>query len=195
MRRGVDDVRFLVALLDRVHHDAGTDSERVFATGISNGGMMAYRLACEASDHVAAIAPVAATLVFEGCAPARPVSLLHIHGLADGNVPFAGGTPTKSFQANPPVYAPVRAGVQRFAGVAGCTTIPTSTTTADGRVTTERWSRCVDGGDVELVTIAGGGHSWPGGHRLLRALDPPSNALDATETIWAFFARHPRPGT
>jgi polyhydroxybutyrate depolymerase len=194
MRRHVDDVGFLLALVDRVEHDQGTDPDRVYATGISNGGMMAYRLGCEASDRVAAIAPVAATLVFDGCAPARPVSLLHVHGLADGNVPFGGGRPTKSFQANPPTYAPVRDGVRTFATAAGCTSEPTSTTDASGRVTTERWPGCTDSTEVELVTILGGGHSWPGGRRLVRALDPPSDALDATDAIWKFFAAHPRGG-
>ncbi len=190
MRQNVDDVGFLVALLDRVAHEYATDPDRVFVTGISNGGMMAYRLACEASDRIAAIAPVAATLVFGGCAPTHPVSLLHVHGLADGNVPFAGGPPTKSFQAHPPVYPPVREGVQRFATAAGCA--GATTTATAGAVTAETWTGCGAGTAVQLVTIAGGGHSWPGGRRLLRALDPPSDALDATATIWQFFAAHPR---
>jgi polyhydroxybutyrate depolymerase len=189
MRHNVDDVGYLVALLDRVQHDDATDPDRVFVTGISNGGMMAYRLACEASDRIAAIAPVAATLVFDG-APAHPVSLLHLHGLADGNVPFGGGPPTKSFQANPPTYPPVRDGVLRFATAAGCA--GAATTATAGRVTTETWTGCAPGAAVELVTIADGGHSWPGGRRLVRALDPPSDALDATTVIWRFFAAHTR---
>lgn len=192
MRHGVDDVGFLVALVDRVQRDFGTDADRVFVTGLSNGGMMVYRLACEASDRVAAIAPVAATLTFDGCAPAHPVSLLHIHGLADGNVPFDGGYPTTSFQRNPPSYLPVRDGVQRFATAAGCPAPSEPETTTSSPVATERWPGCAPGVDVELVTIADGGHSWPGGHRLARVLDPPSDALDATASIWRFFAAHPR---
>jgi polyhydroxybutyrate depolymerase len=190
MRRNVDDVGFLVALLDRVQRDDGTDPDRVFVTGISNGGMMAYRLACEASDRIAAIAPVAGTLVLPGGMPAHPVSLLHVHGLADANVPFAGGLPTKTAQRNPPRYPPVRDGVQRFATAAGCT--GATTTTTAGAVTTETWTGGAPGTTVQLVTIAGGGHSWPGGRQLLRALDPPSTALDATATIWQFFAAHPQ---
>jgi polyhydroxybutyrate depolymerase len=192
MRRDVDDVGFLVALIDRVQRDHATDPDRVFVTGISNGGMMAYRLACEASDRVAAIAPVAATLVFDGCAPAHPVSLLHIHGLADGNVPFDGGRPTKSFQAVPPTYPPVRAGLARFVEAGGCDETSRRTSGVDARVTVERWNACANGAAVELVTIADGGHSWPGGRRILRALDPPSDALRATHVIWEFFAAHPR---
>jgi polyhydroxybutyrate depolymerase len=192
MRHGVDDVGFLVTLLERVQRDVGTDPDRVFVTGISNGGMMAYRLACEASDRVVAIAPVAATLVLDGGAPTRPVSLLHIHGLADRNVPFGGGRPTRSFQTDPPTYPPVRDGVARFVAAAGCHGSPRRATGPDARVTTEHWDSCTEGAVVELLTIADGGHSWPGGRQLLRALDPPSDALDATQTIWRFFATHPR---
>ncbi len=190
MRRNVDDVGFLVALLDAVQQRYGTDPRRVFVTGISNGGMMAYRLACEASDRIAAIAPVAATLVFDGCAPSHPVSLLHVHGLADGNVPFAVDSRRSPCRRDPPSYPPVRDGVAKFAGVAGCT----GTTTVDvaGDVTTERWRDCVEGTAVELVTIAGAGHSWPGGRRMSAVLDAPSDAYDATARIWEFFAAHPR---
>jgi polyhydroxybutyrate depolymerase len=194
MRRNVDDIGFLTALIDRVQHDRGTDHARVFVTGISNGGMMAYRLACEASGRVAAIAPVSATLAFGGCNPVHPVSLLHIHGLADGNVPFAGGRPTSSFQVDPPAYPPVRDGIDRFVSASGCAPAPQPSTGPDPRVTTQRWESGAGGTAVELVTIADGGHSWPGGRRLLRALDPPSDALDATQVIWWFFAAHPRAG-
>lgn len=187
-RVGVDDVAFLTALLDKVTRDYGVDPKRVYATGISNGGMMAYRLACEAADRFVAIAPVAADLIVD-CHPARPVSVLHFHGLADQNVPIGGGVPTKSFQANPPTYPPVRDGVERFARVDRC---QGDSTTAEGPLTTTRWNGCADHTTVELITIEGGGHSWPGGQRLARVLDPPSSAIDATATMWKFFHDHPR---
>lgn len=190
MRNGVDDVGFVLAVLDDVARSLRIDADRVFASGISNGGMMAYRLGCEASDRFAAIAPVAATAIVEPCDPDVPVSLLHIHGLADGNVPFEGGRPTKSFQVDPPSYPPVRAGVDRFVRADGCRATPR---VAEERVVTiERWRRCDDGTGVALVTIADGGHSWPGGTRIVEILDPPSDALDATTTVWRFFAAHPR---
>ena len=190
MRADVDDVGFVLAVLDDVRTQLAIDRKRVFATGISNGGMMAYRLGCEASNRFVAIAPVAATVVADPCAPDEAVSLLHIHGLADRNVPFDGGLPTKSFQVDPPSYPPVRAGVESFVHVDGCGADPR--VARNEVVTTERWRGCDDGTAVTLITIADGGHSWPGGMQMAAILDPPSDALDATATIWRFFAAHPR---
>jgi polyhydroxybutyrate depolymerase len=185
-------VGFVLAVLDQVERELPVDRGRVFATGISNGGMLAYRLACDASDRFAAIAPVSATLVTDGCSPTVPVSVLHIHGLADGNVPFDGGVPTKNFQPNPPAYRPVREALDAFVRADGCEPDPRVRTR--GVVTTERWRGCDGRSAVELVTIADGGHSWPGGKQMARVLDPPSTALDATSAIVAFFAAHPRRG-
>ena len=190
VRRGVDDVGFVLAVLDEVERDLPVDGDRVYATGISNGGMLAYRLACETPHRFAAIAPVSATLVTDGCSPSAPVSVLHIHGLVDGNVPFDGGLPTKSFQPNPPVYRPVRESLDIFVQADACR--PTPRVSTEGVVTTERWRGCAGRSAVELVTIADGGHSWPGGQQMARVLDPPSSALDATQAIVDFFAAHPR---
>ncbi len=190
MRAGTDDVEVVLATLDDVDATIAVDPDRVYATGISNGGMLAYRLGCDAADRFAAIAPVAATVVTEGCTPSQPISLLHIHGLADRNVPFDGGLPTRAFQPNPPVYPPARDGIGAFLRADGCDSKPQVHT--KGVVSHERWRGCDDKAAVELVTIADAGHSWPGGKRLAKALDPPSTALDATSLITAFFAAHTR---
>ncbi len=183
----VDDVAFLVAVIDELEAEFGADPDQVFATGISNGGMMAYRLACEAADRVAAVAPVSATL-FVDCSPSEPVSLLHIHGLADRNVRFEGGRNTKGIvrQDRPPVLG----GIDTFLSADGCG--DESTVTEDPPLSTETWSDCDAGTAVELLTIEDGGHSWPGGEQLARFLDEPSDALDASPAIWDFFAEHPR---
>jgi polyhydroxybutyrate depolymerase len=190
MRTQVDDVGFVLAVLDDVARSVDIDPKRVFASGLSNGGMMTYRLGCDASARFAAIAPVGATVITDPCRPKKPVSLLHVHGLADGNVPFDGGDPTKHLQPNPPTYPPVRAGVDTFVRADRCR--PKPRVTKAGVVTTDRWRGCTSGTAVELITIADGGHSWPGGERMAQILDPPSDALDATTTIWRFFAAHPR---
>ncbi len=186
----IDDVAFLEAVIDELESEFGVDPGQVFATGISNGGMMAYRLACEAADRVAAIAPVAATL-FVDCSPSEPVSLLHIHGLEDRNVRFEGGRNQKGIvrQDRPPVLD----GIETFRRADGCT--DETATTDDPPVRTETWSECDAGTAVKLLTIDDGGHSWPGGRRLSRLLDEPSDALDASATIWDFFAAHPRSGS
>src|SRR4051812_21450711 len=92
-RQGVDDVGFLVALINHLTHDYGIEPGRVFATGMSAGAFMATRLACERADLVSAIAPMAGTLgAAFPCAPSRPVSVLQMNGTADPVVPFNGGT-------------------------------------------------------------------------------------------------------
>jgi polyhydroxybutyrate depolymerase len=89
---GVDDVAFFDALLDDLAGAYSIDRQRVLATGMSNGAMMAYRLAAELSDRIAAIAPVAGRMATEGCRPRRPVPVLHFHGTTDEFIPFPPGT-------------------------------------------------------------------------------------------------------
>jgi polyhydroxybutyrate depolymerase len=181
----IDDVSFLVALVAHVGAEHDIDLDRVYATGLSNGGLMSYRLACEASGTFAAVAPVAATLPV-ACDPAELVSILHIHGLADRNIPFEGGFGPSGLQDVD--WPPVRAGVERWVEIDGCAFEPQ--VEEQGMVITEVWGDCRGGTDVELVTIADGGHSWPGGQPLPAGFDPPSDAVDATPRIWAFFVAH-----
>ena len=93
----VDDVGFTRALLDDLAKVVNVDAKRVFATGISNGGIMCYRLASELSDRIAAIAPVAGTMGTKTCNPKRPVSVMHFHGTDDKFLPFKGGIGTRAW--------------------------------------------------------------------------------------------------
>jgi polyhydroxybutyrate depolymerase len=188
-RQGTDDVGFIRSVVADLSTRLPVDADRVFATGMSNGAMMSYRLACD-SDLFAAIAPVAGTLMGE-CPSPRPVSLLHIHGLADESVPFDGSPGTGRAQID---GAAVPATVDIWRQADSCEPAVTRT---EGLVVTSR-SACRDGRTVILITVAGAGHQWPGGaERTLvqqaLGMDPPSNALDATTTIWQFFASHTRP--
>jgi polyhydroxybutyrate depolymerase len=193
-RDGVDDEGFVLAAIGRVTAEHDIDPARVYATGLSNGGMMAYRLACRAPEVFAAIAPVGCSSVWAP-GPRASVSLLHIHGLRDEFVPFEGGHPHRSLQLHPPSYRPVVDVVAEFVAVNGCPPEATVRTAGEGEraVVTTTWAPGPFGAAVELVTIPEGMHSWPGGRRMLRALDPPSLALDATAAIWRFFAAHPAP--
>jgi polyhydroxybutyrate depolymerase len=92
MKNGVDDVAFTRGMLDRLEADLCVDPRRVFATGMSNGGFMSHRLACEMSDRIAAVAPVSGVNTLATCTPTRAVSVLDFHGTADPTVPYAGGT-------------------------------------------------------------------------------------------------------
>ncbi len=189
-RQGVNDVAFIQEMIAAVSGMLPIDSARVYATGISNGGMLSYRLACDTALF-AAIGPVAGTQLGPCPAP-KPISVIHIHGAADHNVPF-DGRPGDGFASidGPPV-ADVLNG-WRATARCGEPTVVTA-----GEVTTSI-ATCPDGVAVELLLVAGAGHQWPGSKprpaaaKLLGA-DPPSDALDATGRIWQFFVDHPRMG-
>jgi polyhydroxybutyrate depolymerase len=152
--------------------------------------MMAYRLACEASDLVAAIGAVSAVFVVAPCEPRFPVSLLHIHGTADQNVPIEGGVGPKSIVKYP--YPPVARSIAFWAAWDDCGKDPIVSSPAPG-VTLRAYPLCTLGIAVDYYVIEGGTHAWPGGKRLAKFLDAPSNAIAATPLIWQFFAAHPKP--
>ena len=175
----VDDVGFLRALIDKLEHDYPVDPKRIFVTGISNGGMMSYRLACELADRVAAIAPVEGAQDIE-CRPSQPVSVLVFHGTADVLVPYNGGT--TPFQIGPKrTDTSVSSTVAFWVKQDGCSTTPERKETKQLRVDT--YTGCKDGTGVTLYTIRGGHHMWPG-TRLSR------NDVPATDIMWSFFAAH-----
>jgi polyhydroxybutyrate depolymerase len=190
VERGMDDVGFIRAMVADIAKDHAIDPKRIYATGLSNGGMMAYRLACEASDLVAAIGAVSAVIVVAPCEPRFPVSVLHIHGSADQNVPLAGGVGPKSI--TPYSYPPVERSIAFWAARDDCGKDPIVSVPAPG-VTLRSYPLCTQGFAVDYYLIDGGGHAWPGGKRLLKMLDEPSQAIAATPLIWRFFAAHPKP--
>lgn len=175
--RGTDDVGFLNAVLDRVEANHRVDANRVYVTGLSNGGMMAYRLACQDGGRFAAIAPVAASLQVPACTPSRPVSVIHIHGAADTTVPVQGGLGPEDRVDNPPALTTLA----QFASQDGCAA--QASVSRRGKVTERDWTRCRAGTEVTFFLLAGVGHKWP-----QAAVDP----LSATSEIAGFFAAHPR---
>ncbi|GAA3446539.1 alpha/beta hydrolase family esterase [Planomonospora venezuelensis] len=182
-RERVDDVAFVGRMVAEIGRRLGTDPRRVYVTGISNGGMMAYRLACDTAVFAAA-GPVAATRMGACRAPA-PLSVVHVHGLADEAVRFDGAPGAGFARIDGPPVREVVAG-WRATGDCGRPSVSRS-----GPVTVER-ARCPRGRAVELITVEGAGHQWPGGEVVRERADPPSAALDATAVIWRFFAAHPR---
>ncbi len=189
-RQNVDDVGFLRALVGQLQGDYPVDAKRIYATGLSNGGMMSYRLACEAADLFAAVAPVSASLDTDACAPSQPVSILHIHGTDDGNVPYNGGRGTKVFPgtASAREDRPVAYAIATWGRLDECD--PTPVHAEQGKVSRDDYLNGAGGTEVVLYTIRGGGHAWPGGPRLSRLLDAPYPDFDATGTIGSFFATH-----
>jgi polyhydroxybutyrate depolymerase len=178
---GVDDVRFFRALLAQLSQDYRVDPRRVYATGISNGGMMSYRLACDMADKIAAIAPVEGAQDVE-CRPPERVSLIAFHGTADRFVPFRGGT--SLFQLGPRrTDTPVDATLAFWARHDGCAPTPATEERTDLHIQT--FTGCASTTGVELYAIKGGRHIWPG-HPL------SGNSVKATDLIWSFFASHPK---
>ncbi|GAA2016143.1 PHB depolymerase family esterase [Catenulispora yoronensis] len=189
-RQGTDDVAFITAAVRATEAEIPIDASRVYATGISNGGIMAYRLACD-TDLFAAIGPDSATQLGPCPAP-KPVSVLHIHGTADTRIRYNGGEGEGTAHINGPAVPTVIAGWRATDACAA----PTSAT--QGPVTMST-ATCPDGRSVELITISGAGHQWPGspqrpGLEAVLGTDAPSTALDATEVFWQFFAAHPKVG-
>ena len=190
--KNLDDVAFISTMVAQIERAAPIDASHVYATGISNGGMMAYRLACS-TTLFAAIGPDSATELGSCPDPAR-TSVIHIHGTADHNIPYNGGPGDGYAHIDGPAVPSV---VATWRQIDGCAA-PSSTVSESGVATTSLAS-CPDGRTVELITIAGAGHQWPGSapkpviQRLL-GTDPPSNALNATAVIWEFFAAHPGTG-
>ncbi len=188
MKNNVDDVGFLRALIEKLERDYSVDRKRVFVTGMSNGGMMTYRMACEDAAQIAAAAPVAGALSVP-CHPAVPVSLIAFHGTDDHNVMFDGGTGTKQI-GGPRNDRPVSYAIETWVKIDGCNTAPHRNETADLR--TDTYSGCKSGTAVELNAVIGQGHAWPGGDRILRLLDAPNPNVNATDLMWSFFAAHPK---
>lgn len=187
--KGIDDVGFIVAMIEHIEGTHAVDPARIYATGISNGGMLAYALACQ-TNLFAAIGPDSATML-DACAHPQPVSVIHIHGLADTRIPFNGGQGNGAAKIDGPS---VPALIDFWRSVDACGT-PSSSTAG---VVTTSIATCPQGRSVELISIAGAGHQWPGAtknpaRQALLGTDAPSTALNATKTIWDFFAAHPKP--
>lgn len=185
-KQNTDDVGFIKAMVAAIQTEIPIDPTRIYATGISNGGIMAYRLACD-TDLFAAIGPDSATLLGT-CPSPKPVSVLHIHGTADTRIPYAGGEGEGYAHINGP---PVQTVVASWRATDGCGEQAVSTS---GQVSTST-ADCPGGRTVELITIAGAGHQWPGSaqkpmRETLLGTDAPSTALDATDVFWRFFAAH-----
>jgi polyhydroxybutyrate depolymerase len=167
-RDGIDDVGFITAMVTAVSGAVGIDPSRVYATGISNGGVMSYTLACN-SGLFAAIGPDSATQL-DACTSPRPTSVMHIHGTADRLIRYDGGPGAGVAHIDGPSVPDLNA---FWRNVDGCG--PPNVTT-NGAVTTSA-AACADNRAVSLVTVDGGGHAWP---------------PFATQTLWEFFAAHQR---
>lgn len=188
-KSGVNDLGFVDLLLRRMTAEYPVDPSRIYGVGFSKGGMMAYRVACALPGRFTAIAVVASTLSAPDCANPRGVSVLHIHGSNDQNVPFKGGSAELSGRGNN--WPPVNRALDFFKTGNQCA--PQAVTSRPASDTTCNVRSCNGEEAVELCLVDGGGHAWPG--------SPPANwqvrnnvyvsqNFDATEYIGRFLQQH-----
>lgn len=170
------DVRFLDAVISDVAAVRSIDAARVYAVGVSAGGIMAYRLACDLAGRIAGVGAVAASMQVDDCAPARPVTVVAIHGTGDQLVPYDGGQVIGAATRPAP---PAVAVAERWAALDICP--GGGETRVDGIVTTITWAGCNGGTQVRLVTVEGGGHNW-----FSDGFGVPNGAVDATRSVLGF---------
>jgi polyhydroxybutyrate depolymerase len=181
---GYGDLRFFEDMIAYLQGEMNIDPARIYATGISNGAVMANFLACELSHLLAAIAPVAGNHIgYDTCHVEQPVSVIAFHGTADRTAPYEGGG-----SGVPPVHTWVEAWAQRD----GCAASP-ETAQLNAKVKQETWTGCTGDVEVALYSIEGGQHEWPGASfgpgPYAEGLAPD---IYATDVIWEFFAAHPK---
>ncbi len=194
----VDDVLFTKDLIAKLSEQYCIDPKRIYATGLSNGALFSYRLACDMADVIAAIAPVAGSMPIEtaACKPKRPVPILHFHANTDAFEPFDGGAPAIAGLLGE-LFVTFRSVPDSIAAWRKLDACPETSKVvfAQGDVSCDEWSGCAGGSAIRLCKISDGGHTWPGG-----AEDPDyailgkiTTDIDATETMVKFFADHPLP--
>jgi polyhydroxybutyrate depolymerase len=196
----VDDVAFVSDLIDAIAKAHPVDPKRVYATGISNGGIFSHYLAARLSTRIAAIAPVAGGVAEPFRArfkPERPVSVLMMNGTEDPLVPYGGGGVRRGTNGR---VLETGAAARLWADADGCApagseTLPDADPRDGCRVTRRRWTGGREGTEVVLYAFEGGGHTWPGGVQYAPKLlvGRVCHDVDATRTIWEFFRDHPRP--
>lgn len=191
-----NDVKFVAALLDDLATRVKVDAKRVYATGMSNGGMLCYKLAAELPGRFAAIAPVAGTMAIEMPAHPRPIPIIHFHGTADAIVTYEGpnDSTAETFK-----FKAVDETVRAWAAVDGCPARPQvfdmpDRSADDTSVRRYTYGPGKDGTEVVLYRIEGGGHTWPGSNTFFKGiLGKSTHDIDANELIWEFFSRHALP--
>lgn len=181
-QQGDADMGFFRALLDQLNRELNIDPDRIYATGLSNGGTMVNRLGCDLSQSFAAIAPVSgAQSGLHLCENQRPVSVLAIHGTDDRIIPYLGnGSDVPS----------VRTWVEAWAVRDGCDEVSAESQLYE-QVRREGWSGCDQGTEVALLTVEGGGHGWLGMEYIWDGITFDTS-VGATDVIWDFFAAHAR---
>jgi polyhydroxybutyrate depolymerase len=184
-----DDVSFIEKLVVLLEQKYCVNPKRVYATGFSGGARMASQLGCDASGVFAAIAPVSGLRLPTPCPSTRPVPVVSFHGTADPVDPYLGNG-QKYWTYSVPEAA------SRWRAHNGCGNSP-QRSQPDPTVALTAYGDCGEGATVDLYSITGEGHEWPGGphlpRKITKELGPQTSAISANATMWAFFEAHPLP--
>ncbi len=187
-KNAANDVEFLTSLVHNLEQRYCIDASRVYATGFSGGARMSSQLACDASNTFAAVAPVSGLRRPTPCPTTRPVPVIAFHGTADPVDPYNGNGQAYWTYSVPQAAAD-------WASQDKCS--PKASSQAGEGFTLTTYDGCAGGSEVQLYSITGEGHEWPGGpplpKKVTRPLGPQSDAIDANTTMWAFFEAHPLP--
>ncbi|HET6372118.1 MAG TPA: PHB depolymerase family esterase [Candidatus Polarisedimenticolia bacterium] len=200
--QNIDDVRYVSDLLDSLETNYKIDPARVFVTGLSNGAALTHRLACELSHRIAAIAPIAGGNQYaavDSCVPTRSVPVLEIHGTADPIAPFEGGVVSCDAPGTCGRRVSIPQTVSGWLSRDGCPSSPIVEDWADlspddgTTVTQMTYQGCSGSGDVVLLRVNGGGHTWPGGSSTVstRVVGKVSKEFNANKVMIEFFKAHP----
>ncbi len=167
---GDEDVMFLRALIDTMYGRFRIDRSRVYCNGFSLGGMMTYRMACTSADRIAAIVSVSGPTTIRDCAPARPIPVMHIHGLADNTIKYSNAVSTINDWVSRESCKQQAETIEHY---------PASDPSS--KVKYERWAPCNGNSEIILLSVTGCDHSWP---------TIQNSGFNASEEIWRFFKKH-----
>jgi polyhydroxybutyrate depolymerase len=185
----IDDVGFIMALLDHLQSTYNIDASRVYSTGMSNGGFMSFTLACAETDRITAIASVTGgmtTLLYSTCSASRTIPVMQIHGTADPTVPYTGNAQ----------FTHIDTLIKYWVNHNGCAAQPTVTpvtnySTNDGCTATRYdYGGCDDNTAVAFYKVDGGGHTWPGA---AFNIGVTNHDFSASLEIWKFFSQYTNP--
>lgn len=181
-KKEINDIDFVEAVIKEVKEKFSVDEKRIYATGMSNGGMMCYLLACELPQHFAAVAPVVATMFDTiSCNSKNEVSFIIFNSVDDEHIPYDGGIGEKSLVdvEKLPVETTVNLWVKKY----GCYLMNKS----ESKSYVKTNYKNNNGIEIVFYKMLSGGHSWPGGEKIRRFADNPVKNVSATDLIWDFF--------
>ena len=184
-----NNVTFVHTLIQQLQRTRSIDPQRIYVVGLSNGGILAQKLACEAPEHIAAIATVAASLPTQfaaHCQAEKPIAMLMVNGTADTIVPWQGGSEPK-VRVGRNLSIPSIPTVAQFWQQHNVCVAPAQVQQVSAQVEVTHYPICQAQSEVMLVALKGAGHIWSGGSY------GQSPFGDTTQRVWQFLQRHTLP--